>query len=528
MIGLGLPEEERGTGASRGPRASAEWFVETFDWAVGLGAPVVREFTREALGVARLRHPHVVQVVDAGLAPDGRPFVVMERLSGATLEERAGGTLIPLAELLPILRGVAAGLAAAQALGVAHRELRADNVFLADAAGYAYGFPKLLGFGVVHLTAGACALGHEPAALTSDAVPPEQRLDLTRGDAQSDQFAMAALAYRFLAVAEVTTPVEKVLSRAMSWHPARRFDSIAEFLEALDVATRTQALDGASAGARPDVPPAAEIAVEPPAPPPAVEASSLTQQFFAEGERLERATEEAANGSRAAAPAAADADAGEDTLSLPDRLPRSRAPMIAALSLALVSSVIVAWTALSLSDVPRWADRPAAEAVSPVAGAAPVRAAPTATQGRTASAALRAMHAPKAATRSGRPPTEPPPVVAPALPLPSASTPVAAAPVPPPPAPAVPTPQATPPATVPAPPPNYAATVEAAPPPSAPPAPTDEPAAPSSVPPAPEADPGVAEAPPPAIDPGQGITHPWELIHGTPVEDAPPAEAPAP
>src|SRR5450432_2124103 len=238
MIGLGLPREARAARAARAPEASAEWVVKPFNWAVGLGAPSVREFTREALGVAKLRHPHIVQVVDAGGAPDGTPFVVMERLSGATLEERAGGTLIPLAELLPILRGVASGLTAAHAAGVAHRELRADNVFMADTAGYAYGFPKVLDFGVAELTAGACARGHEVAALTSDAVPPEQRLDLTRGDAQSDQFALAALAYRFLAIAEITTAVELVLSRAMSWHPARRFDSIAAFVEALDAATR--------------------------------------------------------------------------------------------------------------------------------------------------------------------------------------------------------------------------------------------------------------------------------------------------
>ena len=257
MIGLGLPREARAAGAARAPEPSADWFVERFNWGVGLGAPVVREFTRQALGVAKLRHPHIVQVVDAGSGPDGTPFLVMERLSGATLEERAGGTLIPLAELLPILRGVGAGLAAAHAVGAAHRELRADNVFMADAAGYAYGFPKLLNFGVVELTAGASALGHEVAALSSDAVPPEQRLDLTRGDAQSDQFALAALAYRFLAVAEITTTVELVLSRAMSWHPARRFDSLAAFLEALDAAARAQ----------PETPRVKDVAEERPAPP---------------------------------------------------------------------------------------------------------------------------------------------------------------------------------------------------------------------------------------------------------------------
>jgi serine/threonine-protein kinase len=471
-------------------------FVKLFDWGVGLGAPVVREFTRQALEVAKLRHPHIVQVVDAGCAPDGTPFVVIERLSGATLEERAGGTLIPVAELLPILRGVATGLAAAHAVGSAHRELRADTVFMADAAGYAYGFPKLLNFGVVELTAGASALGREVAALTSDAVSPEQRLDLTKGDEQSDQFALAALAYRFLAVAEITTAVEMVLNRAMSWHPARRFDSMAAFLEALD----------AAAWARPDTPRAKKVAEESPAPP-GVEQGSLTQQFFAEGERLELATEEVASpdGSLSGATVTAGADTGGDTLSLLERVPRHRAPMIAAFSLAMVSSVIVGWTAVTLSDVPRSADRPAAGTnQAPPAVVAPVVTASEEARVRTASAALRALQPLKTAARPKRPPTAPPPMVAPGVPSPGAPPPAATAAVATPPAPVVGAAAATPPA---------------------PPAPAD-PSAVAAVPTVLEAKSGSAAAAPPPIE--QVGTQPPEPTSATPMEESPPAELTTP
>jgi serine/threonine-protein kinase len=486
MIGLGLPSEARPSGIARAPEASSEWFVKLFDWGVGLGAPVVGEFTRQALGVAKLRHPHIVQVVDAGCAPDGTPFVVMERLLGATLEERAGGTLIPVAELLPILRGVSAGLAAAHAVGAAHRELRADNVFMADAAGYAYGFPKLLNFGVVELTAGASALGRGVAAFTSDAVPPEQRLDLTRGDAQSDQFALAALAYRFLAVTEITTTVELVLSRAMSWHPARRFDSMAAFLEALD----------AAAWAQPETPRAKKVAEEPPAPP-GVDPGSLTQQFFAEGERLDRATEEVASAgaSLAGATVTAGAETDEDTLSLMERVPRRRAPMIAALSLAMVSLIVVGRTAVTLSDVPRWADRPASVTdQAPPAAVAPVATAHAAAPARTASAALRSLQPPRAAARPKRPPTAPPQMVAPAVPAPGAPLPVATAADTPPP-------------------------VPAAMPPAPPPSP--DPSAAAAVPTGPEAESGSAAAASPPID--QGVTQPPEPTSDTSMEERPPA-----
>lgn len=485
MIGLGLSGEARVAGAAGPPVGSAEWFVKPFNWGLGLGAPVVREFTRQALGVARLRHPHIVQVVDAGSAPDGTPFVIMERLSGATLEERAGGTLIPLAELLPILRGVAAGLAAAQAVGMAHRELRADNIFMADAAGYAYGFPKLLDFGVVELTAGATELGREVAALTPDAVPPEQRQNLTKGDAQSDQYAVAALAYRFLAVAEITTAVELVLSRAMSWHPARRFDSIVVFLEALDNAARAQ----------PEAPRAKEVADERPSPP-AVEPGSLTQQFFVEGDRLEQAAEEV---SRAGATIPA-----EDTLSLPERVPRSRAPMIATLSLALVSSVVIGWTAVTLSEVPHSADQSVEAAQVPPAVVAPVSAVPGGTAARTASAALRASQRPRATARLTRPLTAPPPMVAPALSFQAAPTPAATAAAIPPPGPAVSTPAPAP----------------AAPPPAA------DPSAAAAVPTVPEGEVGAAAAAPPPVE--QGGTQPPEATNGATIEERPPAESATP
>ena len=61
--------------------------VKLFTWAAGLPAQVVQDFTREAMTVADLRHPHVAQVLDAGTFGDGTPFVVMERLAGMTLDE---------------------------------------------------------------------------------------------------------------------------------------------------------------------------------------------------------------------------------------------------------------------------------------------------------------------------------------------------------------------------------------------------------------------------------------------------------
>jgi hypothetical protein len=64
--------------------------VKLFTWAAGLPAQVVQDFTRDAMRVADLHHPHVAQVLDAGTLGDGTPFVVMERLAGMTLDEAVG------------------------------------------------------------------------------------------------------------------------------------------------------------------------------------------------------------------------------------------------------------------------------------------------------------------------------------------------------------------------------------------------------------------------------------------------------
>jgi hypothetical protein len=495
MVGLGQPAETRsaaaapgrlgaGVGATGqlfetdGVAGSGPLVIKLYTWGAGLGPGVVQDFTRQALRVAKVRHPHVVQVVDAGSLPGGTPFVVMERLAGATLEERTGGMLIPLSEMLPILRGLASGLAAAHANGVAHGELRADNVFMANVAGYAHGFPKLLDFGVAGLTAAARSRGHDVAEPSPDAVPPEQRLDLARGDDRSDQFALAALAYRFLAGAEVTPAVELVLTRAMNWHPSRRFDSVTSFVEALEEAVR----------AVPQAPPAKAV-VEGGDIPRATEAGSLTQQFFAEGERMEQAIGHGASVSGSLT-GTADAEAGDLVVTdVLDRVPRSRAPMVTGIALVLTSLAIVGWTAMSLSEIPRLQEPPSAESPQPPPAAASIPAAPATAAARTASMALRARPPVKVAARLGRPPTAPPPVRAPASPLPAVSAPATS----------------TPAAPLAAPPP--AATAAAAPTPPI----ADEPSAAPAAPVAPPID--------------EGVTQLWEQTDGEPQEETPAASA---
>jgi eukaryotic-like serine/threonine-protein kinase len=90
-----------------------------------------RRFVREARAAARIRHPGIVEVTDFGTLPDGRPYLVMEKLDGKSLQQIAlgEGALEP-ARAVRLLRSAAEALAVAHERGVVHRDLTPANVFV--------------------------------------------------------------------------------------------------------------------------------------------------------------------------------------------------------------------------------------------------------------------------------------------------------------------------------------------------------------------------------------------------------------
>ncbi len=94
-------------------------------------ATVHERFLREVRHTTSISSPHVVRIFDTGMSPDGRAFLVMERLEGESLTEclRRPPQLRSL-EALHVARDVALALEAAHATGVSHRDLKPDNIFL--------------------------------------------------------------------------------------------------------------------------------------------------------------------------------------------------------------------------------------------------------------------------------------------------------------------------------------------------------------------------------------------------------------
>jgi serine/threonine protein kinase len=243
------------------PGVPGRFAIKLFRRAVGAGRPASEAFQREATLVGSLRHPHCVQVFQVGARADGVPFVVMEHLRGQTLRELlAGRASVAPAQAAAWIKAVASALAAAHDSNVIHGELRPAQVFLAEVAGYERGFVKLLDFG-------AWRLGGDggPAALDIEAArygaPEVASARIEQVDARSDQFALAAIAYRLLSGSDAfpgtdvvsvlyrllhdeprpltdlvrcDPMVDTVLRRALAKDPGQRFATVLGFAEALE------------------------------------------------------------------------------------------------------------------------------------------------------------------------------------------------------------------------------------------------------------------------------------------------------
>jgi tRNA A-37 threonylcarbamoyl transferase component Bud32 len=158
----------------------------------------LERFRREARSVARLNHPHIVTVIDAGEEPSadgvgGTPYIVLEYVEGETLKQ-----LIRREGSLEVTQAIAYSIEIARALGAAHegmivhRDVKPQNVLISEEGG-----AKITDFGIARtlteegLTVAGRVLG------TTDYVSPEQAL----GQAvtgQSDLYSLGVVLYEML------------------------------------------------------------------------------------------------------------------------------------------------------------------------------------------------------------------------------------------------------------------------------------------------------------------------------------------
>jgi len=157
----------------------------------------LERFRHEASASARLKSPHAVQVFDHDLAEDGTPYIVMELLEGETLGERLEDGPLTLKETARVVTHVARALTRAHALGVVHRDIKPNNIFLCDTVDDAL-FCKVFDFGIAKqvelpeldgLTNPGTLVG------TPEFMSPELFANKTAIDRHADLWALAVVAY---------------------------------------------------------------------------------------------------------------------------------------------------------------------------------------------------------------------------------------------------------------------------------------------------------------------------------------------
>ncbi len=161
---------------------------------------MVSRFVAEARAVNQIRHPNIIDIFSFGTLPDGRCYYVMEYLDGEALDRRlARRGAMSLTEAVPILRGIGRALDAAHAKGIAHRDLKAENVFLAAHPDGV--FPKLLDFGIAKLMAPEDGLTHKTRTGAPMGTPHYMSPEQCHGrnvDHRTDLYAFGVLAYLML------------------------------------------------------------------------------------------------------------------------------------------------------------------------------------------------------------------------------------------------------------------------------------------------------------------------------------------
>jgi serine/threonine-protein kinase len=227
---------------------------------------------REAQAMARLSHPHVVAVYDAGTLEDGSVFLAMEYVEGQTLRGWQEAQPRSWRELLAAYLAAGRGLAAAHAAGLIHRDFKPDNVLVGRD-----GRVRVTDFGLARTGTAAPDSVSPPTALPSDTVlsgsltvpgalmgtPFFMAPELLEGqpaDVRSDLYAFCVALYHALygqppftgqslsellrsrragpaappARSEVPGPVARAVLRGLSAAPEERPASMAELLTALE------------------------------------------------------------------------------------------------------------------------------------------------------------------------------------------------------------------------------------------------------------------------------------------------------
>ena len=150
-----------------------------------------RQFTAEANLMAKVSsHPFIVSIIHADVAPDGRPYIIMEYYPGDNYLRRARREQFGVAEVLRVGVQVGSALETAHRAGILHRDLKPANILTSE-----YGRPGLADFGI------ASAQGPQADETEGVSIPwsPPEAFGAADLGVTADVYSLAAMLYHLLA-----------------------------------------------------------------------------------------------------------------------------------------------------------------------------------------------------------------------------------------------------------------------------------------------------------------------------------------
>jgi eukaryotic-like serine/threonine-protein kinase len=182
---------DRRTGADVAVKLAHGWAASDPDLAA--------RFEREGKLLKRIKSPFICALLDFGRTPDGVPYMVLERLSGETLEQLlAREGYLPMSEVGRIADEILQALVVAHGAAIVHRDLSPANVFI-HRTREGKTLTKVLDFGIAKVDdTGAPRTGSHVTMGTLPYVAPEQLGDSAKAGPRADLYAVGTLVFRAL------------------------------------------------------------------------------------------------------------------------------------------------------------------------------------------------------------------------------------------------------------------------------------------------------------------------------------------
>ncbi len=233
----------------------------------------IKRFTQEAKASSRLSHPNIITIYDFGTIPQGnRPYIAMDLLKGTPLSDLLNDrNHLSVEETIPLFKQVCGALAEAHRQGVVHRDVKPENICLVERSGQKL-FPIVVDFGIARLVQEESDVARITRTGTVCGSPtymsPEQCTS-SKVDHRSDIYSLGVVIYETLTgevpflsdelvkvmamhLSDPPKPLnsvrddlhfsqalEEVVYKSLQKNPDQRYQTMEEFSEALELASKT-------------------------------------------------------------------------------------------------------------------------------------------------------------------------------------------------------------------------------------------------------------------------------------------------